>query len=116
MKKLWPVEDLEGFGQRRTGQVDLGVDLGARSTRGSTWESTSPMGVDYSVDLPLYRSTWSACFGPEHVFEAQGRFLMVRIGFRVNLMAEMSSYTYKYTLRPSLLYTQFYSSSSLPLI
>ena len=48
MKKLWPVEDSEGFGQHRTGQVDLG----ARSTRGSTWESTSPMGVDYSVDLP----------------------------------------------------------------
>ena len=52
MRKLWPVEDSEGFGQHRTGQVDLGVDLGARSTRGSTWESTSPMGVDYSVDLP----------------------------------------------------------------
>ena len=53
MKKLWPVEDSEGFGQHRTGQVDLGVNLGARSTRRSTRESTSPMGVNYSVELPL---------------------------------------------------------------
>ena len=114
MKKLWPVEDSEGFGQHRTGQVDLGVDLGARSTRGSTWESTSPMGGDYSVDPPC-RSTWSACFGPERVFEALGRFLIVRIGFRVNLMAEMNCYTYKNYLGRSLPYTQFYSASSLPL-
>ena len=42
MKKLWPVE---------IQKVSVSIELG-RLTQGSTWESTSPMGVDYSVHLP----------------------------------------------------------------
>ena len=63
MRKLWPVEDSEGFGQHRTGQVDPGVDLGPGRPGGrpgsrpppwgSTIVSTSPLQVDL---VGLFRS------------------------------------------------------------